>query len=114
MGDWTQGPWEVGARNHNCIIYAHGLIVAECPTPEGPAPWRDRIAQAEANARLIAAAPKMLEALETLVALCLHADCHAWANGVTTEDGADGGEVFAHRTLAAARELLAAAKEGSQ
>jgi hypothetical protein len=55
----TQGPWHVGKRAGNPAIYGKdGTEVAEILqglTPE----WRE-------NARLIAAAPEMLEALESL------------------------------------------------
>ena len=55
----TPGPWHVGKRGGNPAIYGKdGTEVAEILhglTPE----WR-------ANARLIAAAPEMLEALQNL------------------------------------------------
>ena len=56
MSKHTKGPWEA----HETEVYfphcAGGLSVRHCP-------------DAEANARLIAAAPELLEALERLIKL---------------------------------------------
>jgi hypothetical protein len=48
----TPGPWETGGR----IVVGDGMVVADCG--EG----------AESNARLIAAAPELLDALSAIVA----------------------------------------------
>lgn len=54
----TPGPWTADhTDNGEHIVYGHGRRVAGCGVSEN----------AEANARLIAAAPRILEALERLV-----------------------------------------------
>ena len=64
----TPGPWYID-RYHNqvLIVDASGHQVANC----APARWNNRDEQvplAEANARLIAAAPSLLDALHKIVA----------------------------------------------
>ena len=71
MSKHTPGPWAVGRTVYpNIAILCKGNIVAEVRTygvgmiTEGEtAPWHN----AEANARLIAAAPELLEALRELL-----------------------------------------------
>lgn len=73
MGDYTKGPWRQATRGPNGMpvvgdargmMIAHVTIGHDCPH--------------EANARLIAAAPDLLEALELVAAwgppCCLSAD----------------------------------------
>ncbi|HFD7741096.1 TPA: hypothetical protein ACF54C_004942 [Serratia marcescens] len=73
----TPGPWEVDRNNvhsgriatiHHCI----GNDWVEIWSPD----WPDTEEKQEANARLISAAPELLEALQELV----HADCHGVRN----------------------------------
>jgi hypothetical protein len=60
----TQGPWypvTIGASpDHSWAIDSELVEIARLPE------WPDNQAEAEANARLIAAAPEMLAALESL------------------------------------------------
>ena len=65
----TPGPWKIGAALNN-ILGKSGTIIAHCPINPGEnAPWNN----AEENARLIAAAPDLLDACivarETLMRL---------------------------------------------
>ncbi|MCX7585057.1 hypothetical protein [Phenylobacterium sp. 58.2.17] len=59
---FTPGPWEVGvldAGSATIRASADGELVAEC--------WITRHNRSRANARLIAAAPALLEALKALI-----------------------------------------------
>lgn len=63
----TPGPWEVNASNM-VTIQAGGASIAQ---PLYPIIWKDdHRAEFDANARLIATAPELLEALKQLVARC--------------------------------------------
>lgn len=56
MSAHTPGPWKIG-KIGNCVIYSkEGEVIADVYTKN-----------ARANTRLIAAAPRMLEALEMIV-----------------------------------------------
>ncbi len=59
---WTPGPWEL-ADKYNCtdVRAVDGPYVADC-NASAAIDWRTK----EANARLIAAAPELYEALENL------------------------------------------------
>lgn len=59
----TPGPWRSVHRSSGADIEAAGKVVAHVP-------WLD--AEGMANARLIAAAPELLEALERLESLTRH------------------------------------------
>lgn len=70
-GQHTPGPFE---QRRNRIYTKGGLLVAECPTHGAgfvlagdTAPWHN----AENNARLLASAPELLEALIELRAQCI-------------------------------------------
>ena len=56
----TKGKWEVGHREHYKTIHSNGIPIANLI-------GNDR----EANARLIAAAPELLEALKEMIKLTL-------------------------------------------
>ena len=77
--DHTPGPWKVALGNPMTVIrdveYGGGYIGSTS------AWWYDPEA-AEANARLIAAAPELLEALEGI-----QAALSAWLNGDTNAEG---------------------------
>jgi hypothetical protein len=61
----TPGPWRQGTKNQRFmnLVYAHngGILVAEVNT-SAPEPGEN-----EANARLIAAAPELLAAIQNLL-----------------------------------------------
>lgn len=65
-GSHTPGPWEVGPMNGKpSVIYADDY---DAPVIAQMAEWiPDAAKQQEANARLIAAAPELLQALQNLV-----------------------------------------------
>lgn len=57
MNKYTPGPW----RAEHASIWADNNLIAECTLPGGSAQ------EALANARLMAVAPELLEALEELL-----------------------------------------------
>ena len=104
----TPGPWQVEG------------------VPKGRRPWVGRIAEgrwaalacgytdeeAEANARLIAAAPDLLASLERLVTLMNIVGDEPFRNGVTDSTGSmDEGIVIASKWLHEARAAIAKATE---
>lgn len=88
MTAYTPGPWHVHAKEPNVIMASHCMI-AECgdTTPE------DR-----ANARLIAAAPDLLEALRALHRL-IHDHKDDW-HGPSGFDPATGTDPLGRAWLA--------------
>jgi hypothetical protein len=58
---YTPGPWHVGPHYKTDVESRHGRI-CECGITRGP--------QSEANARLVAAAPELLQALKGLAEWC--------------------------------------------
>lgn len=68
MSGHTPGPWHVGPHYKSDVESQHGRI-CDCGITRGP--------NGEANARLIAAAPDLLEALKEMV---------EWHGGVHGED----------------------------
>ena len=64
----TPGPWRVQATGHSFVVEAHTHTEAISVDENGnPCRWSE---YNEANARLIAAAPELLEALQRLSAQC--------------------------------------------
>ena len=65
MNKHTPGPWE--HRTGDTSVYANGIFIADCVPA---AAWADEVPKKEArgNARLIAAAPELVEALTGLLA----------------------------------------------
>jgi hypothetical protein len=64
MADFTPGPWEVGEPNQGGSVLAVGVFSDRWHIADV---WRDvpeLVEEAEANARLIAAAPDLLAALK--------------------------------------------------
>lgn len=107
----TPGPWFVGAQNDGLYI----LNGSPSPAPyDGPIPkeygpevvatpnWR--LPSYEANARLIAAAPELFEALQELLS-----DCEEYAR-VNKLHGPDGGPATNH----AMRQARAALTKATQ
>lgn len=67
-GKYTKGPWVFEARSYKCIVSkpGEGYITRDVCRMDGST--MSALAQ-EANARLIAAAPELLDALERLADL---------------------------------------------
>ncbi len=61
MADFTPGPWQKDGRT----IKTERGIIAYCPVPQSGG-----VFDCQQNARLIAAAPDLLAALEFYVAIC--------------------------------------------
>lgn len=57
----TPGPWKTSYTNLSVVIAENGAVVARASKLNG-------LVNLQANARLIAAAPELLEALQTVVA----------------------------------------------
>ena len=63
-GQHTLGPWHVGENNDPAIVFdAEGWAVCDCKTYHR----KGHINEMRSNARLIAAAPDLLDALERAV-----------------------------------------------
>lgn len=61
---FTQGPWHVGERKQASVVYDEsGYAIANAEVYHGKHSYDESLA----NARLIAAAPELLEALRALV-----------------------------------------------
>ena len=69
MNDYTKGPWGIMKGDHGPMIFS-----GECGRGVAMLARQVTTAEREANARLIAAAPELLEALEELLA-------ETWING---------------------------------
>ena len=72
MSRHTPGPWVV--RHDDMVCSKEGRIIADCESTSynmRPAP---PIAEDKANARLIAAAPELLEGLKQLLAMQIDCD----------------------------------------
>jgi hypothetical protein len=66
---FTPGPWFV----ENIMYGGPRIVYGDAEAPEGfrsDVPWREASEQAQANARLIAAAPELLAALRQLADAC--------------------------------------------
>ena len=68
----TPGPWKSHCLDSISLFPQHvvaenGAIVARCIPTSGQVVWNVSNQEAEANARLIAAAPELLEALEQTI-----------------------------------------------
>ena len=66
MNRHTPGPWFVGASKIS-VLTEHGTMNVPVPPEEMERPSKVKWPIAEANARLIAAAPDMLAALEDVI-----------------------------------------------
>lgn len=64
MTNHTPGPWAVSQNNPRLVKHLSGPVLAEC----GPV----NAEEAQANARLIAAAPELLGALTSLMTRAAH------------------------------------------
>lgn len=90
MAEHTPGPWDTGSDEHNICAERDGrrVIVAMTShditgdTLSGPSGCGNEHRECHANARLIAAAPELLEALEDINdALMVDGDCPAGCGG---------------------------------
>ena len=97
----TPGPWtvekDIGSTSSRVTFRIGGNIQAAISSEQGiattNAPALMSVEEAEANARLIAAAPELLAALQTLVnSLCPYdTDPECWANAMAAIAKATGG-----------------------
>lgn len=102
MSKHTPGPWEAISNVVRGPMKDGGYLIAECPANIG-----NRLE----DARLIAAAPELLEAIELLTSMCeVHGD---FSNGVTDPTGSiDEGDVIAGEIIKKARAAIAKAIGG--
>lgn len=63
---YTKGPWEIAGNEHAHTIIGEKYVVADVFVPAEGCESPESEEEAEANARLISAAPDMLEALEAI------------------------------------------------
>jgi hypothetical protein len=67
MAEHTTGPWQVwGGSRHVCADNERIAVIADLPIREGEN-CVSRVHEFEANARLIAAAPELVAALEAII-----------------------------------------------
>lgn len=84
MSNYTPGPWRVKPNSvGGPTVGPEGSVVADIRTYGGPHVGGRQHPQTDANARLIAAAPDLLEALQALVNQSLQ-------RGVPTDPGHPG------------------------
>lgn len=96
MGNHTEGPWRVAEMRHKYDVVirdVNGAPVALGVVAGYPA------SEAEANARLIAAAPELLAALDALEAYARGFS----VSGVCLEDEIEGGRLLANACDAIAK-----------
>ncbi len=87
---YTSGPWEVSMLD--TVRGPNGEFIADCertPHCDRPAPPEP---ECMANARLIAAAPELLDALKTLIEGIEHLDIHGAGYARQVVAKAEGGE----------------------
>lgn len=58
--DFTKGPWRPGFKNIGHVTAENGAVIAKCERLTS-------LVNVQANARLIAAAPELLEALKWVI-----------------------------------------------
>jgi hypothetical protein len=63
----TPGPWTVGLYSFDNVQGAHGIFPKDCRIPICHSIMGGDLEEADANARLIAAAPELLVALRALL-----------------------------------------------
>jgi len=77
-GKFTPGPWKASFTKFSEVRAENGALVAKCERLGG-------LVNLEANARLIAAAPDLLEALEAVVEHGYHrGDVDYYKKGIST------------------------------
>ena len=72
MNDYTKGPWGIMKGDHGLMIFS-----GECGRVVAMLARQVTTAEREANARLIAAAPELLEALELLMKYSARPSCES-------------------------------------
>jgi len=66
--NWTPGPWKIGSRyTENGVYDKAGNLIANTHSSHRNFDRENQIAEQNANAHLIAAAPDMYEALEDII-----------------------------------------------
>lgn len=94
----TPGPWHLGLRQAEQIVYnAAGWAVANATVYHG----KQDVEECKANARLIAAAPDLLAALEGIFENCAMVHKH-WGEGSNAK-GADAAIRAAQDAIKSAR-----------
>lgn len=80
MSTHTPGPWNRGYGNHvyrGAALAPGQQLIAVCQPING---WQDQLDEGFANARLIAAAPELLEVMKRAILLSKeHPDFKLWA-----------------------------------
>ena len=97
MGGHTPGPWSIDDAGAWINIYGSesddANIVAKIEITDGSTDYLHDQETARANARLIAAAPELLEALEALLGNCLDSEglaaAHAKARAALAKAGGE-------------------------
>jgi len=85
----TPGPWKVEEYNSATLRGAIGIFSADSTIPIVHSPMGESLAEADANARLIAAAPELLAAAEKASALIKHLIKVCQNNGLTGDSAED-------------------------
>lgn len=81
MNKYTPGPWRYVGFGGTHVLARNGRCIADAPQPNGMDPE-----EGFANARLIASAPELLEALEALLESAISANASLnWATGLNDE-----------------------------
>lgn len=100
MSKHTEGPWQVGDRHtQNGVYSAGGRLIANTHSLQSNSGWEAIAVENDANARLISAAPDMLEALREVNALISEGAEHGFQPLV---------DDFAERIFASQRKTYAA------
>jgi hypothetical protein len=97
----TPGPWQTGAGACHTVFAAykvdgHQRQIAHCATQSGRVDYDSR--ESFANARLIAAAPELLEALRAMVDHVLHYAATPYAHSDAARDAANARAAIAKAT----------------
>jgi len=114
MAKHTPGPWEYDygiVPPDGPEKYSDIYVIGDDREPIIIAEFNNCIPEGQANARLIAAAPDLLEALKWLHELCIHANPGAFDNGNLDATGSiDEGDVLASKLIGGAQSAIAKAE----
>ena len=81
----TPGPWAAIIGGGGCSVIVNSTVqmpILVQIAPDTLYAHPERVAEAQANARLIAAAPALLAALESMVSTALKVEDKAWASAI--------------------------------